>query len=346
VDKEDITVNAISNPKTNPLGHFLKQTFGYAIAIIGIIWVFHDIHFHQFMQDIAAISWGWIAIAVIFDILSYVCQGLRWKYVLLPIGDISLIRSTQAIYVGLFTNEILPLRMGEMVRAFLVSKWLEARFIKIISSIAVERLFDVVWLAIAVGLTVMFIPLPENLIHAADVVGIVALAATGLFIYLVFIRKAIPLENVEKKLSRSRILTFLHALLDGLTSGLREIGTSKSFYKGFAASAFIFVFQIIAFWLVMKGYGLNVSFWLGAVVLLIVHLGTSIPNAPSNLGSYQLFTVLGLTLFGIGKTTAAGFSVVVFVVLTIPLWALGILAIGRSGMTLYEIRSAIRKKDL
>ena len=114
---------------------------------------------------------------------------------------------------------------------------------------------------------------------------------------------------------------------------------------GFIVSAFIFIFQIVAFWLVMKGYSLNVSFWIGAVVLLIVHLGTSIPNAPSNLGSYQFFTALGLTLFGIDKTTAAGFSIVVFVVLTIPLWAIGILAVGRSGMTLYEIRSALPKRE-
>ena len=343
MDKEDITVSDISEPAPRSIWRFIKQAIGYAIAIIGVIWVFHDIHFEQFLHDLVAISWGWIALAIFFDILSYVCQGLRWRYILKPLGNISLLHSTQAIYAGLFTNEILPLRMGEMVRSYLVSRWLGKKFMNIISSIAVERLFDVIWLAIAVGLTVMFVPLPKNLLRAADIVGIVALAATGLFIYLVFIRKNVTIDKIAEKKPRSKVHSFFRSLFDGLTSDLREIGTSKSFYKGFAASVFIFIFQIIAFWLVMKGYRLDVSIWIGAVVLLIVHLGTSIPNAPSNLGSYQLFTVLGLTLFGIDKTTAAGFSVVVFVVLTIPLWALGVVAIGQSGMTLYEIRSAIHR---
>jgi len=74
-----------------------------------------------------------------------------------------------------------------------------------------------------------------------------------------------------------------------------------------------------------------------------VHLGTAIPNAPANVGTYQFFTVVGLTLFGVEKTLASGFSVVVFVLLTAPLWVIGILALNRSGMTLTEIRNEINR---
>lgn len=93
----------------------------------------------------------------------------------------------------------------------------------------------------------------------------------------------------------------------------------------------------------MQACGLQLSFWAGAVVLLIVHIGTAIPNAPSNVGTYQFFTVVGLQLFGIDKTLATGFSVVVFIVLTIPLWVLGLFAIARSGMTLSFIRNEVGK---
>ncbi len=93
----------------------------------------------------------------------------------------------------------------------------------------------------------------------------------------------------------------------------------------------------------MRACGLDLSLWAGAVVLLVVHIGTAIPNAPSNVGTYQFFCVVGLELFGIDKTLATGFSVVVFIVLTIPLWVLGLLAVSRSGMTLSFIRSEIGK---
>jgi ABC-type branched-subunit amino acid transport system permease subunit len=76
-------------------------------------------------------------------------------------------------------------------------------------------------------------------------------------------------------------------------------------------------------------------------VYLIVRLGTAVPNAPANVGTYQFFTVVGLTLFGVSKSAATGFSLVVFLVLTVPLWALGFLALSRGGKTLHAPREEI-----
>lgn len=316
----------------------LKRSLGYLIAIFGLIWVFHDIHIGQLFRDFHNIVWVWVIPAVIFDIMSYVCQGWRWQLVLKSIGNISVLRTTQAIYVGLFTNEVLPMRVGELVRGFLVGRWMRTGLVNAISSVAVERLFDIVWMAVAIGITTMFVPLPRDLLDAADVLGLMALGATALFIYLVFVRKARHPEEAPQQ-RPGKIAVFFDTTLERLSAGLRKIGISKYFYAAFAASLLIFIFQILAFWLVMWAYGLHLSLWIGAVCLLIVHIGISIPNAPSNLGSYQFFTVLGLTIFGVDKTLAAGFSLFVFVALTIPLWVLGAIAIAKSGITLTEVRA-------
>jgi hypothetical protein len=108
-------------------------------------------------------------------------------------------------------------------------------------------------------------------------------------------------------------------------------------------SSLILITQIISFWLVMVACGLKLSLWVGAAVLLILHLGTLIPNAPSNVGLYQFFCVVGLSVFGVDKTTAAGFSVIAFIILTIPLWIIGPFAISRTGMTLKTIRFEVSK---
>jgi hypothetical protein len=90
---------------------------------------------------------------------------------------------------------------------------------------------------------------------------------------------------------------------------------------------------------------LHLAFWAAAATLIVIHLGTAIPNAPANVGTYQFFCVVALTLFGVDKTIATGFSVVVFVVLTVPLWLLGSLALGRSGATLAGVRAQIRGSE-
>ncbi len=75
-----------------------------------------------------------------------------------------------------------------------------------------------------------------------------------------------------------------------------------------------------------------------AAAFLIVRLGTLLPNTPANVGTYQFFTVVALTQFGVGKAQATGFSLVVFALLTIPLWTIGFLALRKEMGTLTNFR--------
>jgi hypothetical protein len=287
------------------------------------------------------INWWLVALAVIFDILSYVVQGLRWQQLLHTAGTITTLRTTQAVYAGLFVNEILPMRIGELVRTYLVSRWLSVKFIAIIPSVAIERFFDALWLAAGIIITALFVQLPKDFRDAVNTLGIALVILVALFLYLLVFRRK------NGNTAKERIVTGWHPLRKlryysiTIANDIRDIGASRLFYFSLIGSGVMLIFQIIAFWLVMEAYGLNLSVWAGSAVLLLLHLGTVIPNAPSNIGTYQFFCVVGLTYFGIDKTIATGFSVVVFIILTIPLWAIGLFAIGRSGMTVKEIRQEI-----
>lgn len=312
-----------------------RSAFGYLLAAGGLIWVLHDVHPGRLRSSFSHLDWRWIALAIVCDILSYICQGIRWRKLLMPIGEISLLRAAQAIYAGLFTNEVLPMRMGELVRAYLVSRWTAVKFVTVIPSLLVERLFDAIWLVIGIGLTAFFVPLPKTLLRAADFLGAGVVTASALLFYF------ISRQHSQSSNQSPPETGFIASLIEKLSSGLRGIGRTREFYSSFAWSAWLLVFQALAFSLVMLGFGLYLSFWIGIAVFLIVHLGTAIPNAPANIGSYQFFTVFGLTLFGVDKTLAAAFSLVVFVLLTAPLWALGFLALSRSGASLSSIRREI-----
>jgi uncharacterized protein (TIRG00374 family) len=158
---------------------------GYILALACLIWVFHDIRLGEFYRTFSGVHWIWVVLAMVIDILSYVVQGVRWKLLLRGKGRLSLLRVTQAIYVGLFTNEILPLRIGELVRSYLVSRWLSKDLMSIFPSIAVERLMDSVWLSVLIGLSAFAVPLPDRLIESEKILGAVVLIGTGLFLYLV-----------------------------------------------------------------------------------------------------------------------------------------------------------------
>jgi ABC-type branched-subunit amino acid transport system permease subunit len=52
-----------------------------------------------------------------------------------------------------------------------------------------------------------------------------------------------------------------------------------------------------------------------------------------------------LTLFGVDKTSATGFSLVAFTLLSLPLLIIGFLALSRSGMSLAAIRGELRRPE-
>ncbi len=322
----------------------LRQSLGYAIAAACLVWVFHDVGLRELAAHAKSITWGWVAIAVACDVLSYVCQGYRWSLLLRPSGKIPVFRATQAIYVGLLTNEIIPMRVGELVRMYLVSRWIKIDFVSVLPSYMVERLIDSVWLAVAVGLAAIFVPLPHEVIVGEEVLGAVVLALAAAFAIAVVRKERItgPAVSGDSAADR-RPLKAVSRLIDRMARGLHRIGFSRGLLLAAVASLGILVFQALAFWLIMAAMRLPLSIWQGAVVFLIVHLGTALPNAPSNIGSYQFFTVVGLAIFGVEKPVAASFSIVVFVLLTMPLWIIGLAALRRTGMSLSALRSEVAR---
>jgi hypothetical protein len=322
-----------------------RYAVGWLLAAAGLIWVLHNIQLSKLPGQLARINWRWVALAMGCDVLSYIVQGARWQLLLRPVGKINLLQSTQAIYAGLFTSEVLPLRAGEIARSYLASQWIGANFVAIIPSIIVERLFDGVWVTIGIGLAAIFTPLPEDLLEAGDAFGIIMVLFVALFIYLVLRRPRRSERPANRGLRRWKPLRAIATLLTRLGEGLRETCRTKEFYLAFVLTLFFLVLQMLAFWLIMLGCGLRLSFWIGVAVFVIVSLGTLIPNAPANVGSYQFFTVVGLTLFGVDETWATGFSLFAFTLLTLPLLIIGFVALSRSGMSLAAIRRELRRPE-
>lgn len=323
---------------------------GYVVGAACLAWVFYDVNPSRLLKSLTAIDWRWVGLAVVFDILGYCSQGVQWTLLLHPLGKISLLKATQAIYAGLFINEMIPMRAGELVRVFLVSRWLSVDFLSVVPSVVVGRLFDGIWLAMGIGLTAIFIHLPKDLMAGVEMLDVSVLAGVLLLFYIIFRSKRTVVVDDGNKQERRRTFQLVVSLIDKAVQGVKAIGTTRHFYLSFTVSALYLLFEIMAFWLVARAYGIHLSLWAGAAAFLIVRLGTFVPNTPSNVGTYQFFTVLALSLFGVDKTDAAGFSVVVFVILTTPLWVIGLFAISRAGMKFRDIReeigSLVKRKSL
>jgi hypothetical protein len=70
---------------------------------------------------------------------------------------------------------------------------------------------------------------------------------------------------------------------------------------------------------------------------VVLRLGTVLPQAPGNVGSFQALTILALGIFQIPRDEATGFATLLFFVVTMPLWLAGFIALLATRMRIGQL---------
>lgn len=311
------------------VSRWLLPLVGYCFSIACLVWVYSGFDWKAELPRLMAADWWWVTLAVVSDVLVYVIQGWRWNLLLRPLARLPLWRTVQTVYIGLFANEVLPLRTGELIRCYLLGRWNALPFPVVVSSAAIERLLDGIWLALGFYAVTHFVELPGFLIGPSKFLVLVLLVFATLLAIAILRR-----SHAREAVSRSRWGKLLHGVVDGL----HTMGHSSSFFFAVMASFLFLALQVIPIYALFRGYGMDLSIGAAMVVLVVLRLGTLLPQAPGNVGSFQFFTVLGLRLFQVPEAEATGYATLLFVVVTVPLWAGGFLALLATRMHLRQLR--------
>ncbi len=328
----------------NTNARWLRILISYLIAGICLSWMLYHIHPEHLIIRIGNMKWPLVAIAIAVGSLVYVFQGLRWRLLLLPLVRIGVLDAIEAVYVGVFASEILPFRFGELARAYLLSRRYSQGMAEIVPSMVLERLFDGTWLALSMGLLTLFLPLTPDLVRGARLFGTAIIALIVLLLHTVLRgKKTVESQADNAPTAVQKLHRTMQLFVEVLTVGLRRIGFSFNFFLAAGISVISLALEAISLWLVMIAYGLPLTLWQGAAILLIVRIGTILPGAPANVGTYQFFVALGLEIFGIGRTTANNFSLVVFFLLSGSLWIIGFFAFSHSGIDFLRLRREATK---
>jgi glycosyltransferase 2 family protein len=315
----------------------VPKILGYGLAIACLIWVLHDFHIMKALRELQNVDYRWVLAGMGFDVISYVVQAMRWKFLLTPFGKVRLTTAIRAVYAGLFANLVFPLRPGELLRSYLLAESEGISIGRVLGSVGVERLIDLVIAVASLAIASLLVDLPRPFRKVVDTLGIATLVILGIVVLLIF--------YLEVKLGDKQSFEGRKAKLPGRVMGalvgLHAMGTSPSFYPAVLLSLLMPACQVLGIWAMMRSYGLPLPFFAALVVLLVINLGVSLPNAPANIGAYQFFCVLGLSVFDVEKTTATGFSIFAFLALNFPFVFLGFAALVRSGLSLKTMRERV-----
>ena len=306
------------------------QALGYVGSAICLAWVLHGYNWRELFVTIRELDWRWVLLAVGADLAVYISHGWRWKTLLAPVVRLRFWRTVQSIYIGLFANEVLPLRTGEVIRCYLLAHWNNMRISLTLASAAVERLIDGFWMVACFLVTAALVRrIPKDLTILVQVIGSLLIAGAVVLVWVV-VRK----HDAHAAIKESRWASTLRHVVEGL----HLMGNPHTMGKTVLISLVYLFLQFLSVWALMKADALDLSFWAAAGVLTMVRFGTVVPNAPGNLGFFQAACVVALTRFDVEKNVAKDFSFIMFFALTVPLLVGGAIATALTGLNLTELR--------
>ena len=310
------------------------------VSIGCLIWWVNGVSWSELWEDVRELDWRWVAIAALSEVFVYVVQGWRWKLVLLPVAPVSSTASMGAIFVGLFTNEVLPLHAGEIIRCFLMGRWSRIPLSVTLASALIERIFDGVLLIAGLFLSLRYIrhfPLSQRHARAISIISdsslsllILILLGAALLAIAMFWR-----EQTLDALLDVPLFSWAHVFIQDL----HRIGHSRYLYYAALASIPYLLVQIVPIYAIMQAYGfVTVSWAQAATLMVLLRLGSVLPQAPGNIGLFQVVSTMVLTLFGVPIDMSRRFALILWAVLTLPLLIVGFIALIASGSKMGDIQ--------
>lgn len=313
---------------------------GVAISAILLFFALRGVNWAATWQAVQTAQVGYLALAWMCLLASYLSRAVRWRSVLLSLKPVSLWTSWRVFMVGLVSNNVLPARAGELVRAYVLGRSEQVDVAAVLGTVAVERVFDVLTVLLLLGLGMASGALgglggEYGLWLGAAMVGVLA---AGVLVVALW---GDHLTSVAARLM-GRISPAWGEKIAGLgqafVQGVRAVGSIKraAIVIGWTLASWG-LFLLYAYW-VLRAYHLRVDAAGVAFLMGFSGLAVAIPSAPGSLGTMEYAYMLGLSLLGVGaEETRIGFALTYHVMEWVTTLALGLFCLGQLGLSLRQV---------
>lgn len=286
--------------RSGKLGKGLLAVAGLAVSAVFLWLAVRNADLDAVRKELAAASLGPIVLAVVVLGIGYGFQAARWRRIA-DARTLGLGRFYGMVLGGLACNNVLPIRIGELVRARILSKDAPMTGGRALGTVALDRACDVVALALLLLIGLQAVASPSWLVQLliGVLVALVVLAAVLVFARLYTARR----ERERRGRSRAR-----HIVRDTLEMLAEPIGRRRA-ALWLGLSLCTWTLGSVAVALVARSVGIELAPVEAAFVAAALSLGVAIPSSPGYVGTYQWLGVASLGLLDVPVNEALAFTI-------------------------------------
>lgn len=315
---QDETTGGFSNNQA------LKIFLGTGFSLFFLWLAFRDVPLSGIVASFERLDWRFTFLAIGLSFVGTPARAARWKLLYHPEQNVDFPRLTRALFIGQMLNIVIPARFGEVARIYFVDPARSLNWARTLGTIAVEKLLDILVLLALVILIPISISLPDWFKDSRSgfiLLAVILLGATLILFY-----------------SRTRLLSWLESVLRFLPGrwqarfheiiklSLNSLDVLRSPWVGLQLqgwSLLIWGMGILVNYILFLAMNLSLPFTAALFLLLVLQVGIAIPSIPGKLGVFQYLCILALTPFGVDKSMALTYSLLLYLIGFGPILAMG-----------------------
>jgi hypothetical protein len=292
-------------PRVRGLG---RAALGIAISAVALALVVRSVDLATAWEVLRGAQPAWIVLLVVFVSADVLMRAVRWRVLLMPLARVPLRATLASLLVGYLANNVLPARLGEVVRSHDLGERTGVSKAAILGTIVVERVVDTL-VVVSIASVAILVLSVRGVVASAVLVG---LAVTALLV--VGIAAGIAAHRLP---GAARVAGFLdrwprvRAALTRLRDGLRVASSVRVMAAAVALSVGSWSCTVLAFAAAAQAVGVEPTMGQAALLAAGTNLATAIPAAPGYVGTFELAAVTIAGSVGIDPASALAFAVLV-----------------------------------
>jgi hypothetical protein len=314
----------------------IRVLLGIIIAIAALYFALRGIDLAAFVNAISAANWIWFGPAAALFLATLALRAARWSAIM---GGTPFSTTFHAMNIGYMMNMVLPGRVGEIGRAFVIGQRTSLSMSRALGSVVVERLLDLACVLLMLAASTLFVPLAPELVRPATITGalvVVAVVAIGVVIW-----RAEQFERILRAIltrvpgmAPERWIARFHDVV----AGFRAIGSANRLATILGLTVVLWAAVIGVAFALMAAF-LPARLDAASLMVIFANLGGAIPT-PGGLGPAQYLARLALEPFGAASPAGVAFVFVWSLSQILALILIGLFGLARVGMSLSELRNA------
>ncbi|MBM4402940.1 MAG: flippase-like domain-containing protein [Candidatus Cloacimonetes bacterium] len=318
----------------------LSLLTGLILGLVMILVWLHYVDVSQMRLHMLKADLGLIGLAVLLYLSAYFIRSIRWNLLLRQKVQLSIWQTWIFVWGGNFVNYLIPIRLGELVKAWFVRRHHQIPVAQSLPSIFIDKFFDTIAIFFIL-ITLFFIPVG----HSKAMLILVALSIIVFLVFLAMILMAV--------FFRVQIVSILNRFFGWLPKRLREkvAGNLEMFISGLnmfehhwmvlVGAVLLTVLGVVLdglyFFYIILAFGQQLPFFMVLFGYTLINLSYALPQPPAQLGSNEWMMIIVFSIgFGLTKDSAAAIMASAHILTAVIISLLGVIAFGISGFSILK----------